>query len=69
MPKRIIDSIDLAAEREGSAVRRHNSTICRTMGWGKGITKQRKMHLDGERKIEVRIINRGKWIIEEGVRA
>ena len=66
MAKRQIDPIDLAAEREGSAVRRHNTTICRPFGWGKGIIKQRKGHLDGECKIEVRIHNRGKWIIEKG---
>jgi hypothetical protein len=66
MPKKIIDAFDLEAEREGSAVRRHNSTICRPFGWGKRIIKQRKGHLDGESKIEVRIHNRGKWIIEKG---
>ena len=66
MAKRVIDKFDLEAEREGSAVRRHNSTICRPFGWGKGIIKQRKGHLSGERKIEVRILNRGKWLIQEG---
>lgn len=66
MAKRVIDKFDLEAEREGSAVRRHNTTICRPFGWGKGIIKQRKGHLSGERKIEVRIFNRGKWLIQEG---
>ena len=70
MPKRTFDEIDLAAEREGSAVRRHNTTLCRPFGWGKGILKQRKGHIDGERKIETRILNRGKWILSlEGSKA
>jgi hypothetical protein len=64
MPKRTLDSFDLAAEREGSAVRRHAATVCRPFGWGKGILKQRKGHLDGERRIETRLLNRGKWLIE-----
>lgn len=66
MAKRVIDKFDLEAEREGSAVRKHSTTICRLFGWGKGIIKQRKGHLSGERKIEVRILNRGKWLVQEG---
>lgn len=56
MPKRIIDRFDLEAEREGIAVVKHNLTICKPFGWNKGILKQRKMHLDGDKKIECRTI-------------
>jgi hypothetical protein len=56
MPKRILDAIDIEAEREGSAVRRHNSTVCRPFGWGKGIAKQRRGHHAGEKHIECRTI-------------
>ena len=52
MPKRVIDQFDLEAEREGAAVVKHNRTICKPFGQGKTITKQRKMHADGEAFIE-----------------
>jgi hypothetical protein len=56
MAKRVIDDIDIQAEREGSAVVRHNKTICKPFGMGKTITKQRKMHADGEAYIERKTI-------------
>jgi len=52
MPKRVIDRFDLEAEREGAAVVKHNRTICKPFGNGKGIIKQRKMHSDAEAMIE-----------------
>lgn len=52
MPKRVIDRFDIEAEREGAAVGKHNRTICKPFGNGKGILKQRKMHKDGEAHIE-----------------
>ncbi len=52
MPKRVIDRFDMEAEREGAAVSKHNRTICKPFGHGKGIIKQRKMHGDAEAHIE-----------------
>ena len=52
MPKRVIDRFDLEAEREGAAVTKHNRTICKPFGNGKGIINQRKMHNDAEARIE-----------------
>ena len=54
--KRVIDRFDLEAEREGAAVRTHNLTICKPFGHGKTITKQRKMHADGQAHIERRTV-------------
>lgn len=54
--KRVIDRFDLEAEREGAAVRTHNRTICKPFGHGKTITKQRKMHADGQAHIERRTV-------------
>jgi hypothetical protein len=56
MPKRVLDEFDLEAEREGYFVAKHNKTVCRPFGWGKTICKQRRMHLDGEKKIECKTI-------------
>jgi hypothetical protein len=56
MPKRVLDRFDLEAEREGAAVSKHNRTICKPFGLGKTITKQRKMHADGEAFIERKTI-------------
>jgi hypothetical protein len=56
MPKRHLDALDLAAEREGAAVRLGNSQICKPYGHGRSITKQRRMQLDGEKKIECRTV-------------
>ena len=56
MPKRHIDSIDMEAEREGSAVRKHNGNVCRPFGWGRSILKQRRGHLDGDKRIECRTV-------------
>ena len=56
MPKRIIDAIDLEAEREGFFVAKHNATICKPFGLNKGIIKQRRMRLNGEKRIECKTI-------------
>lgn len=56
MPKRVIDRFDMEAEREGAAVCKHNRTICKPFGHGKGILNQRRMHKDGEAHIERRTI-------------
>lgn len=55
MPKRVIDRLDIEAEREGLAFKTQLGQISR-VGWGKGILKQRRMHLDGDKKIECRTI-------------
>ena len=56
MPKRVIDRFDLEAEREGAAVVQHNRTICKPLGIGKKITKERNARADGEAFIERRTI-------------
>ena len=56
MPKRQLDALDLEAEREGNAVRRSHQQVCKPYGYGRGITKQRRMQLDGAAKIECRTV-------------
>lgn len=56
MPKRHLDPIDLAAEREGVAVAQHRQTINRPFGHGKRIQQQRRAHMDGSKRIECRIL-------------
>lgn len=60
MAKRVIDQFDLEAEREGSAIRAHRG-IPET-AYGKGITKQRKMHKRGASIQCTRCVKRGKWL-------
>ena len=59
MRKRVLDQFDLEAEREGNAIRSHNTA--RT-AQGKGIVKQRKMHKRGQEIITTRIVKRGGWL-------
>lgn len=56
MPRRQLDAIDLAAEREGAAVRLSRQQVCKPFGHGKTITKQRRMHGDGNAAIERRTV-------------
>jgi len=56
MPRRQLDAIDLAAEREGMAVRLSRQQVCKPFGHGKTITKQRRMHGDGNAAIERRTV-------------
>jgi len=56
MPKRHIDQFDIAAEREGAAVRLSGQQVCKPFGYGRGITKQRRMQKDGAAKVECRTI-------------
>lgn len=56
MPKRHIDAIDLAAEREASALVLHRTTVPRRIGQGKRIQRQRRAHMDGEKRIECRTV-------------
>ncbi len=55
MAKRVIDHLDLEAEREGNAIKGH--TVIRR-GWGKGITKQRNMHKRGGEIQTNRVVKR-----------
>jgi len=59
MAKRVIDHLDLEAEREGNAIKGH--TVIRR-GWGKGITKQRNMHKRGSEILTTRIVKREGWL-------
>jgi hypothetical protein len=43
-------------ERQASFISKHRQMVCRTIGMGKVITKQRKMHKDGAAKIECKTI-------------
>ena len=56
MPKRHIDHLDIEAEREGAAIRAGGKQICKPFGYGRTISKQRRMHKDGAAKIECRTI-------------
>ncbi len=56
MPKRHIDQFDIEAEREGTAVRLSGQQVCKPFGYGRGITKQRRMQKDGAAKVECRTI-------------
>ena len=59
--KRHIDQFDLDAEREGSAIRSHRG-IPET-AYGKGITKQRRMHKRGQEILTTRVVKKGKWLV------
>jgi len=59
MAKKVIDRLDLEAEREGNAIKGH--TVIRR-GWGKGITKQRNMHKKGSEILTTRIVKREGWL-------
>ena len=59
MAKLQLDQIDMEAEREGNAIKKH--TVIKR-GWGKGITKQRNMHKKGNEIITTRIVKRGGWM-------
>ena len=56
MPKRHIDNLDIEAEREGAAVRASGQQVCKPFGWNKAILKQRRMHKDGEARVECRTV-------------
>jgi hypothetical protein len=56
MAKRVLDRFDMEAERESAAIRRLAPHICKPFGWNRGILKQRRMHKDGEARVECRTI-------------
>ena len=61
MKKRHLDQFDLEAEREGSAIRNHRGIP--ESAYGKGITKQRKMHKRGQEILTTRVVKKGKWLV------
>ena len=64
MPKRIIDSIDIEAERESLALLRARQQQCKPFGFNKRTHKERKARRDGEFRQQSRII-RGIQIMLE----
>jgi hypothetical protein len=61
MKKRQLDQFDLEAEREGSAIRNHRGIP--ESAYGKGITKQRRMHKRGQEILTTRVVKKGKWLV------
>ena len=61
MKKRHLDQFDLEAEREGSAIRNHRGIP--ESAYGKGITKQRRMHKRGQEILTTRVVKKGKWLV------
>ena len=59
--KRELDKFDLEAEKEAGAIRRHGG-IPET-AYGKGITKQRRMHKRGQEILTTRVVKKGKWLV------
>ena len=56
MPKRIIDSIDIEAERESLALLRARQQQCKPFGFNKRTHKERKARRDGEARQECRTV-------------
>ena len=54
MPKLVLDDIDMSAEREGSAMKKH--TVIRA-SWGKKTAKSRKNRKDADAHIERRTVS------------
>ena len=64
MAKRVLDPIDLEAERQGAALRRGRQQQCKPFGFNKRTHKERKARRDGEFRQQSRII-RGIQIMLE----
>jgi len=56
MAKRVLDPIDLEAERQGAALRRGQQQQCKPFGFNKRTHKERKARLDGEARQECRTV-------------
>jgi len=56
--RRVLDRLDIEAEREGNAIKNHGGIP--TTRYGKGIIKQRNMHKKGECILTMRVVNRMK---------
>ena len=62
MAKRIIDAIDMEAERQGTALRRGRGQVCKPCGFNKRTHKERKARRDGEARQECRIVKTATFV-------
>lgn len=56
MAKRVLDTIDIEAERQGTALLRGRQQVCKPFGFNKRTHKERKARRDGEFRQQSRII-------------
>lgn len=56
MAKRIIDAIDMEAERQGTALRRGRGQVCKPFGFNKRTHAERRTRRDGEARQECRAV-------------
>ena len=56
MAKRTIDGIDAEAERQGAALRRGRSQVCKPFGFNKRTHAERRARRDGEARQECRAV-------------
>jgi len=64
MAKRILDPIDLEAERQGVAVARGRQQQCKPFGFNKRTHKERKARLDGEFRQQCRVVKSSLFVME-----
>ena len=64
MAKRVLDSIDMEAERQGTALSRGRQQVCKPFGFNKRTHKERKARLDGEFRQQCRAIKNNMFIME-----
>jgi hypothetical protein len=65
MAKRVLDPIDLEAERQGEALRRGRQQQCKPFGFNKRTHKERKTRRDGEFRQQCRIIRGIRIMLEQ----
>jgi hypothetical protein len=65
MAKRVLDTIDLEAERQGTALRRGRQQQCKPFGFNKRTHKERKARRDGEFRQQCRIIRGIRIMLEQ----
>lgn len=56
MAKRVLDPIDIEAERQGSALRRGRQQQCKPYGFNKRTHTERRARRDGEARQECRTV-------------
>ena len=64
MAKRVLDPIDLEAERQGTALRRGRQQQCKPFGLNKRTHKERKARLDGEFRQQCRVVKSSLFVME-----
>lgn len=62
MAKRVLDPIDIEAERQGAAVARGRQQQCKPFGFNKRTHAERKMRRDGEARQECRTVKRSIFV-------